>query len=68
MRTRSINSDPVSSSLGQPAVVIGLVLVLGAVIYLRYMRYIRRRTAQVLIAVLVIALGVTGYEMYQAQL
>jgi hypothetical protein len=67
MKSGNVNSDPVSSNLGQPSVIIALVLVLGAVIYLRYMHYIRRRTSQVLIAILLVALAVTGYEMYQSR-
>jgi hypothetical protein len=45
------------AALGVPAAVVILVILLGAVIYLRQAKYIRRQTAYTSIAVLVLALG-----------
>lgn len=53
-----------SATLATPAIVVILVLLLGAVIYLRHARYIRRRTAYVLIAAIVIALVCYAVWLY----
>ena len=47
-----------SNSLAIPAVVVVLVLILGATIYLWRARYIRRRTAYVLVPILLVAIVV----------
>lgn len=53
-----------SGSLATPAIIVLLVLILGATIYLWRARYIRRRTAYVLMLVLVLALIGLGAWMY----
>jgi hypothetical protein len=52
-----------SASLATPAIVVTLVLLLGATVYLWKARYIRRRSAYVLMAVCVIALAVIAFWM-----
>ena len=52
-----------SASLTTPAIVIALVLLLGATIYLWRARYIRRRSAYVLMAFCVIALAALAFWM-----
>ena len=53
-----------SASLAVPALIVILVLVLGATIYLWRARYIRRGSAYVTMLVLVIALAGLGLWMY----
>ena len=53
-----------SASLASPAIIVVLVLLLGATIYLWRGRYIRRRTAYVVMAAIVIALGCLAAWMY----
>ncbi len=53
-----------SASLASPAIVVVLVLLLGATIYLWRARYIRRNTAYVTMAVLVIALAGLVFWQY----
>lgn len=53
-----------SGSLATPAIVVLLVLILGATIYLWRARYIRRRTAYVLMVVIVLALAGVATWMY----
>jgi NADH:ubiquinone oxidoreductase subunit 2 (subunit N) len=55
---------PSSAALAYPAIIVVLVLVLGATIYLWRARYIRRRTAYLAMLVLVVALAVVGVWMY----
>jgi hypothetical protein len=54
-----------SAALAIPSVVVLLVLMLGATIYLRQARYIRRRTSYLIMAVLLIALLGLGAFMYR---
>ena len=54
-----------SASLGLPAVVVILVLMLGATVYLWRARYIRRQTAYILMLVLALGLLVYGAWLYQ---
>ena len=53
-----------SSSLAIPAVIMVLVLILGATIYLWRARYIRRRTAYILVPVLSAAIVILGVWTY----
>lgn len=53
-----------SAALAGPAIIVVLVLVLGATIYLWRARYIRRRNAYLTMGVLVVALAVLGFWMY----
>jgi hypothetical protein len=53
-----------SASLATPAIVVTLVLLLGATIYLWRARYIRTRTAYQTMAVLAVALVCLGAWMY----
>lgn len=53
-----------SGSLAYPAIIVLLVLLLGATIYLWRARYIRSRTAYVLMLILVLALVGVGAWMY----
>jgi hypothetical protein len=52
------------SALGIPAAVVILVILLGAIIYLRQAKYIRRPTAYTLSAALVLALAVLCLWIY----
>lgn len=58
-------ADESPSMLGQPLVLILLIIVLGAVVYLRQKRYIRRRTSQVLIAILALVLVLVAWQLYR---
>ena len=53
-----------TAGLATPAIVVILVLLLGATIYLWRGRYIRRRTAYITMAILAIALGCLAAWMY----
>jgi hypothetical protein len=53
-----------SAALAAPAIIVILVLILGATIYLWRARYIRRRNAYLTMGVLVVALAVLGFWMY----
>lgn len=65
IRTTKAGSDAVGETfLVSPAVVVLLVLLLGATIYLWRARYIRSRTAYMLMAVLVIVLLLFGLWTY----
>jgi hypothetical protein len=55
-----------TASLSAPAVVVVLVLLLGATIYLWRARYMRRRTAYVTMGVLAVALILFGLSMYSS--
>jgi len=55
-----------SADLGTPAIVVFLVLALGATIFLWRARYIRRRTAYVAMAVIVVGLIIFGALLYTA--
>lgn len=61
---RVADSAGSSAGLAIPAIVVLLVLVLGATIYLWRARYIRRRTAYVTMLVLVIVLAGLALWMY----
>ena len=61
---RTAEAGANSASLAVPAVVVILVLVLGATIYLWRAGYIRRRTAYVTMLVLAAALGLFALWMY----
>ena len=53
-----------SADLGSPAFIVFLVLALGATIFLWRARYIRRRTAYVTMAVIVVGIIIFGALMY----
>lgn len=53
-----------SGSLAAPAVIVVLVLILGATIFLWRARYIRRRTAYVLVPILSAAIVILGVWTY----
>lgn len=53
-----------SASLASPAIIVILVLMLGATIYLFRKGYMRRRTGYITAAILVAALIGTGIWMY----
>jgi apolipoprotein N-acyltransferase len=55
-----------SADLGGPALVVFLVLALGATIFLWRARYIRRRTAYVAMGVIVVGLIIFGALLYTA--
>jgi hypothetical protein len=66
MRAPRVSGNAANSAgLSTPAIVVALVLLLGATIYLWRARYIRRRTAYVTMAVLVLALVLVGVWMYR---
>lgn len=60
------SADSTVSTFGSPALVVVLVLLLGFTIYLWRQRYLRRTTAYVAMAVLLIAILVTGFMIYQS--
>jgi hypothetical protein len=53
-----------SAALAGPAIIVVLVLVLGATIYLWRARYIRRRTAYLTMSFLVVLLAGLGFWIY----
>lgn len=55
-----------SADLGTPAVVVFLVLALGATIFLWRARYIRRRTAYTMMGVIFVALIIFGALLFTA--
>jgi uncharacterized membrane protein len=55
-----------SADLGSPAFIVFLVLALGATIFLWRARYIRRRTAYITMAVIVVGIIIFGALMYTA--
>jgi peptidoglycan/LPS O-acetylase OafA/YrhL len=57
---------PGSSTLASPAAIVLLVLLLGATVYLWRQRYMRRKTAYVLLTILAIALIVVGFFTYKS--
>ena len=61
----SVNGSSIrSADLGNPAFIVFLVLALGATVFLWRARYIRRRTAYITMAVIVVGLIVFGALMY----
>ena len=52
------------AALGIPAAVVVLVILLGAIVYLRQAKYIRRQTAYTWTALIVIALGLLCTWIY----
>ena len=59
------NSDGgAAAGVGGPAVVVLLVLLIGATAYLRHARYLRRRTTYVLLSLLSIALIYSAVSLY----
>ena len=65
MRAPRVSGDVANSaSLAVPALIVILVLVLGATIYLWRARYIRRQTAYVTMLALAAALVALGLWMY----
>jgi hypothetical protein len=52
-----------SLSVASPALLVILILMIGATIYLWRKRFIRRKTAYVTLAILVIALILTGISL-----
>ena len=61
MAARTAGGD---TGVTTPAIVVVLVIVLGATIYLRHARYIRRNTAYTTIGLIVLALIALGVWMY----
>lgn len=59
-------SQEAASGLAQSGIIIGTILIIGAVIYLRRARYIRRNAAYVTCGILVLILLVVGYQTYRA--
>ena len=57
--------DAGTTSIGQPGVVIFLVLLLGAVVYLHRAHYLRRKTGYITMAILVALLAYVGWELYR---
>ncbi|MGE5563370.1 MAG: hypothetical protein ACM3ZV_08670 [Bacillota bacterium] len=55
------------AGLTGPGIVVILVLLLGATVYLRRTRYIRRRTAYVLIAIFGLSLVLFGLLTYTSR-
>jgi uncharacterized membrane protein len=61
----SVSSSSIrSADLGSPTFVVFLVLALGATVFLWRARYIRRRTAYVMMAIIVLGLIILGALMY----
>lgn len=56
--------EAASSPLSLPAVVVILVIIIGATIYLWRARYIRRATALTVILLLLLGLAIFGTWMY----
>jgi hypothetical protein len=63
-KTVGTSGGVASNSLAAPAVIVVLVLTLGATIYLWRARYIRRRTAYVLVPILSAAIVILGLWTY----
>jgi hypothetical protein len=63
-KTVGTSGGAASNSLAGPAVIVVLVLILGATIYLWRARYIRRRTAYVLVPILSAAIVILGLWTY----
>lgn len=55
-----------SADLGSPAIVVFLVIALGATIFLWRARYIRRRTAYITMGIIVVLLIVLSAMMYNS--
>lgn len=55
-----------TTSLAQSGILIVLILLLGAIAFLRYGRYLRRRTAYSLGAIVALALVALAYTMYRS--
>lgn len=67
MRTiPSAGTTSSSSGFASPAIIIILVLILGATIYLWRQRYMRRKTAYVVMGVLTIAIIAAGFVNYSS--
>ena len=64
MRAAPMASDSGGSfSLASPTLLVILILMLGATIYLWRNRYLRRKTAYVVMAILVVAAIATGISL-----
>lgn len=68
MRTLPSAAGTQSSSTGfaSPAIIIILVIILGATIYLWRQRYMRRKTAYIVMGVLTIAIIAAGFMNYSS--
>lgn len=55
-----------SSAFASPAIIIILVIILGATIYLWRQRYMRRKTAYIVMGVLAIAIIAAGFMNYSS--
>lgn len=55
-----------SADLGSPVIIVFLVIALGATIFLWRARYIRRRTAYITMAIIVVGLLVLSAMMYNS--
>jgi hypothetical protein len=66
MRAPLPGSEGGTASLANPAIVVILVLMVGATMYLWRARYMRTRTAYITIGILVAALALFGTLMYNS--
>lgn len=57
-----------SENIAGPVLLVVLVLLIGGTVYLWRQRYMRRKTAYVIMAILFVALIVAGYQTYQDNL
>ena len=64
MMKEPVQAGAASSALGNPAVMVVLVLMLGATVYLWRTGYMRPLTAYVIMAILVLALVAVGTYNY----
>jgi uncharacterized protein YqgC (DUF456 family) len=62
---RAIDSEG-SAGLGSPVTLILLILILGAVIYLWRMRYIRRKTFYVVFLIVILLIFADGISIYNS--
>jgi hypothetical protein len=59
-------SDGGSVSVGSPLLIVVLVVMLGATIYLRHKRFIRRKTSYLMLVILLLALLYAGVSLYNS--
>lgn len=67
-RPRPSVSTAATDSIASPALIVALVLLIGATIYLWRQRYLRRNTAFTILAILGVAFIAAAYATYQNSL
>jgi hypothetical protein len=67
MRTPpGVSSSGGSTGAASPALIVILFLALGAIVYLRRSKYIRRKTAYISVAIVGAVLVLTSLSLYQS--